>query len=91
MLGTLIDWTKDLFWKIECKKCDYKSLFAIGILRHLSKCYDIKPTKRDIKFLLKYNFATRLIKFLIACVLIPPIFILKLICCLLRMLGEEVL
>ena len=91
MLGILIDWSKDLLWKIKCKKCNYKSLFAIKILTHWSKCYDIKPRKKDIKFLLKYNFATRLIKFLIACVLIPPIFILKLVCCLLGMLGEDIL
>ena len=91
MLGTLFDWTKDLFFKIECKKCDYKSLFAIGMLRHLKKSYGIKPTKRNMRFLLKYNFATRLVKFLIACVLIPPIFILKLLCCLLGMFGEDIL
>ena len=91
MLGTLFDWVKDLKEKIECKKCNYKSLFTIGMLHHLSKCYGIKPTKRDLRFLLKYNFITRLIKFLVACVLIPPLFILKLVCCLLGMLGEEVL
>ena len=91
MLGTLCDWSKDLFWKIECRKCNYKSLFAICLLRHLKKCYGIKPTKRDKIFLLKYNFVSRLLKCLVACVLIPPIFILKLVCCFLGMLGEDIL
>ena len=88
MLGTLIDWSKDLSWKIKCKKCDYKSLFAIKVLIHLKKCHNIKVTKKDIKFLLHYNFITRLVKFLIACILILPIFILKVICYLFELLGE---
>ena len=80
MLGTLIDWLENLFWKITCKQDDYKSLFAICLLVHLKKQHNIKPTKRDLKFLLHYNFITRLIKFLIACVLIIPVFILKVLC-----------
>lgn len=88
MLGTLFDWIRDFKEKIGCKKCNYKSLFAIGILRHLAKCYGIKPTKRDLRFLLKYNFVSRFIKFLVACVLIPPLFILKLVCYLLGEFSE---
>ena len=88
MLGTLFDWTKELPWKIECKKCSYKSLFAIGLLHHLSKCYGIKPNKRDLRFLLKYNLVSRLIKFIVACVLIPPLFVLKLVCYLLGEFSE---
>lgn len=88
MLGTLFDWVRDLGWKISCKRCNYKSLFAIGILRHLSKCYGIKPNKKDLCFLLKYNFITRLIKMLVACVLIPPLSIIKLICYLFIILDE---
>ena len=88
MLGTLFDWIRDFKEKILCKKCNYKSLFAISMLHHLSKCYGIKPTKRDLHFLLKYNFISRLIKFLVACVLIPPLFILKLVCYLLGEFSE---
>lgn len=88
MLGILFDWVRDFKEKIGCKKCNYKSLFAIGILHHLSKCYGIKPSKKDLRFLLKYNFITRLIKMLIACVLIPPLFIVKLICYLFVILYE---
>ena len=88
MLRTLLDWIKDFPEKIECKKCNYKSLFAIDILPHWSKCYGVKLNKRDLRFLLKYNFVSRLIKFLVACVLILPLFILKLICCLLGEFSE---
>lgn len=85
MLGTLHDWIKDFPEKIECKNCNYKSLFAIGMLHHLLKCHNIKANKRDLRFLLKYNFASRFFRFLVACVLIPPLFILKLVC---GLLGE---
>lgn len=88
MLGTLWDWIKDFPEKIECKNCNYKSLFAIGMLHHLLKCHNIKATKRDLRFLLKYNFASRFFRFLAACVLIPPLFILKLVCCLLGEFSE---
>jgi hypothetical protein len=88
MLGTLFDWVRDFKEKIGCKKCNYKSLFAIGMLRHWSKCYNIKPNKRDLRFLLKYNFISRLIKLLVACVLIPPLFVLKLVCYLLGEFSE---
>ena len=91
MLGTLFDWIRGIKDKIFCRSCDYKTFFAIGIIWHLKKCHSTKPTKRDLKFLLKYNFISRLVKFLVACILIPPIFILKLICYLLGMLGEEIL
>ena len=88
MLETLFNWIRDFKEKIECKKCNYKSLFAINILPHWSKCYGVKPNKRDLYFLLKYNFVSRLIKFLIACILIPPLFIIKLICYLFIILDE---
>ena len=88
MLGTLFDWVKDFPAKIECKNCNYKSLFAIGMLHHLLKCHNIKATKRDLRFLLKYNFASRFFRFLVACVLIPPLFIIKLICYLFIILDE---
>lgn len=88
MLGILIDWVKDLVWKIGCKRCNYKSLFAIALIHHLKKAHNIKLTKKDLRFLLKYNFITRLVKMLVACVLIPPLFIIKLICYLFVILYE---
>ena len=88
MLGILLDWVKVLKEKIKCKKCNYKSLFAICMLRHLSKCHGIKPNKRDFRFLLKYNFISRLVKFIVACVLIPLLFVLKSVCYFLGELSE---
>jgi len=88
MLGTLLDWVKDVKWKLECKHCRYKSLFAICFIRHLLKCHNIKPTKKDIKILLKYSFLIRLLKCVVACVLIPPLFILKFVFIFIGDLGE---
>lgn len=91
MFGTLIDWIKDIKDKIFCRTCNYKTFFAIGMIHHLKKEHNTKPTKNDLRFLLKYNFITRLFKFLVACVLIPPIFILKFTFCFLGMIGEDIL
>ena len=85
MLGTLFDWVRDIKTEIFCRNCDYKTLFAIGMIWHLKKAHNTKPTKKDLRFLLKYNFVSRFIKLLVACVLIPPLFVLKLVC---YLLGE---
>ena len=88
MLGTLFDWIRYIKEKLCCRTCNYKSLFAVSLIYHLKKAHNIKLTKKDLRFLLKYNFVTRLIKMLIACVLIPPLFIIKLICYLFIILDE---
>lgn len=88
MLGTLFDWVKDIKEILFCRTCNYKSPFAIGLIHHLKKAHNIKPTKNDLRFLLRYNFIARLVKMLVACVLIPPLFILKLICYFFVILDE---
>ena len=88
MLGTLFDWVRDIKDRLFCRTCNHKSLFAIGLVHHLKKAHNIKLTKKDLRFLLKYNFITRLAKMLVACVLIPPLFIIKLICYLFIILDE---
>ena len=88
MLGTLFDWVKDIKDTIFCRTCKYKSPFAISLIYHLKKAHNTKLTKKDLRFLLKYNFITRLVKFLVACVLIPPLFVLKLVCYLLGEFSE---
>ena len=88
MLRTLFDWIRCIKEKLCCRTCNYKSLFAVSLIYHLKKAHNIKLTKKDLRFLLKYNFVTRLIKMLIACVLIPPLFIIKLICYLFIILDE---
>ena len=60
MFGTLMDWIKDIKDKIFCRTCNYKTFVAIGIIHHLKKEHNTKPTKNDLRFLLKYNFITRL-------------------------------
>lgn len=43
------------FDKIECKHCDKKSYFSFVILLHLYFSHKLKPTKRDIKFAIKFG------------------------------------
>jgi hypothetical protein len=88
LLGTLFDWVRDVKSRIFCRSCEYKTYFALGVIKHLKKCHNSKPTKKDLKFLLKYNFVTRLVKCLVACVLIPPLFLLKLICYVFEIIGN---
>ena len=59
---------RDTFEPICCKHCKFKSMFAIGIIWHLTRTHKFKLTKRDWKFLAKYNFFTRFIK---SAVLLP--------------------
>ena len=49
---------RDMFTPMSCRKCGYKSLSAFRMIHHLSKEYNIKPTKRDAIFLIKHNFIT---------------------------------
>ena len=91
MFGILMDWIKDIKYPIECKHCDFKSYSGMAILFHIKGNHGHKPTKRDIRFVLKYDILPRLIKFVVACVLIPPIFIIKFIFCFLGMIGEDIL
>ena len=88
MLRALFDWVRYIKERLICRTCGYKSLFAISLIYHLKKAHNIKLTKKDLRFLLKYNFITRFIKMLVACVLIPPLFIIKLICYLFIILDE---
>ena len=80
MLSKLYYTIKDTFILLYCKHCNFKSLFAIAIIWHLMKEHKSKPTKRDWKFLAKYNLLTRLIKTALAIVVFVPLFALKLIC-----------
>ena len=80
MIGIIFDWFRYVGEKIQCKNCDYKTLFAFGMVRHLKHKHNVKITKRDLRFLLKYNFISRVLKVLVGAILIVPLIILKLIC-----------
>ena len=81
MLAFLWSIIRDTFGKLSCKACDknnkMKSIFATRLLWHLLRKHKIKPTKRDIKFLLRYNLITRLFFSLVAIALFVPLFVLK--------------
>lgn len=53
-----------LYEKFSCKRCNFSTYSVIKIVRHLSEEYNIKLTKRDIKFILRNNVVTRTILFL---------------------------
>lgn len=80
MIGTIFDWFRYVGEKIQCKNCDYETLFAFRMVKHLKRQHNVKTTKKDLRFLLKYNFVSRVVKVFIGAILIVPLIILKLIC-----------
>lgn len=66
---------KYIWVPIECKSCDFKSQSAIKMIHHLIKMEKVKPTKRDIKFLLKHSIPAKIILSLleIICITISAI------------------
>lgn len=80
MLSTLYYIIKDTFFSIHCRQCKFKSVFAIAIIWHLMKEHKVKITKKDWRFLAKYNLLTRLIKSVLAIVVFVPLFIIKVLC-----------
>lgn len=83
MLAFLWSIIRDTFEKFGCKLCDkknkMKSMLAVKMLWHLHKEHGQKPTKKDIRFLLRYNLVTRLILSLVAVVLFILLLVLKFI------------
>ena len=81
MLAFLWSVIRDTFGKLGCKLCDKKSktktVFATYLLWHLWREHKVKPTKKDIKFLLRYNLLARLFFSLVAIILFVPLFVLK--------------
>lgn len=70
---------RDTFFKMHCKQCEFKSMFAIAILRHLLQEHNIKPTKKDLHFLLRYNLLTRLLLSAVALPLFVVCVVLKVV------------
>jgi hypothetical protein len=68
---------KDIFEPIQCKTCQSKHYTAIGMMWHLWRKHSIKVTRRDLKFLAKYNLITRLVIGVLCAVFFIPLFALK--------------
>lgn len=79
MIGFLWDIIRDTFEPICCKHCRYKSIFAVGLWWHITRTYKTKLTKRDWRFLAKYNLLTRLVKTLLCLPIFLVCVILKVI------------
>ena len=79
MLGALISLIKDLKYPIECRHCDFKTQSALAMLFHI-RSHNHKPTRRDIRFALKYCLVSRIIRMLVFLVICIPLIILKIIC-----------
>ena len=75
MIRTLRNILRDTFKLMYCKHCKFESLFAIAFVWHLTKTHKFKLTKRDWKFLAKYNLLTRILKSAVAL----PFFVLAII------------
>ena len=68
---------KDIFEPIQCKTCKSKHYSAIGMMWHLWRKHNIKITRRDFKFLAKYNLITRLVVGVLCAVFFIPLLVLK--------------
>lgn len=80
MLAFLWSIIQDTFGKLNCKLCkNIKTVFAIRLLHHLRKEHGVKPSKKDIKFLLRYNLVSRLLLSTVAIILFIPLFIIKIV------------
>jgi hypothetical protein len=79
MLALLWSVIRDTFAKFFCKSCKKKSMFAVEMVRHLHREHGQKLTKKDVKFLLRYNLLTRMLLSLVAIVLFIPLLVLKLV------------
>ena len=77
LLATMWNNIKDIFDPIHCKTCKSKHYTAIGMVWHLWRKHGIKITKRDFKFLAKYNLLTRLFVGVLSAVIFIPLFVLK--------------
>lgn len=88
LLGKLVDYIKDMKDRIECRHCDFKTHNGLKMLYHIKHKHQHTPTKRDWKFALKYGIVARTIRCLLACVLIPPLFIIKCVCYIFIILDE---
>lgn len=88
LLATLWSNIRDIFDPIHCKTCKKKSYTAIGMIWHLWRKHNIKITRRDFKFLAKYNLLTRLIVGGLCVIFFIPLFVLKMVLLPLKYLYE---
>jgi hypothetical protein len=79
LLATMWNSIKSIFKPMYCKTCNSKHYTAIGIVWHLWRKHGIKITRRDLKFLTKYNLITRLIIGVLCAVFFVPLLVLKVV------------
>ena len=79
LLATILNSIKDMFRPMYCKTCNSKHYTAIGMVWHLWKKHSIKITRRDLRFLAKYNLITRLIIGVLCVVFFIPLLALKVV------------
>ena len=70
---------RDTFFKMNCKQCKFKSIFAVAMLWHLFQKHRVKPTKKDLRFCLRYNLLTRLLMSAVALPLFVVCVVLKVV------------
>ena len=90
MLGILWNLFKRIFdhTYFYCRTCKHHSFTSIGMVIHLYRKHRIKPTKKDIKYLIIYSLFTRGIIGLFSLALFIPLFLIKLVCALFHFIYE---
>ena len=52
---------------VECRKCGFKTRSILKAIHHIRKSHNLKNYKKnDIKFILRWNFLTKLLFFVFA-------------------------
>lgn len=88
MLAILWSSFRDIFHRLHCKICKHKSFTSVGMIIHLWRKHRIKITKKDMKFLIIYSLLIRGIIGLLSFVLFIPLFLLKIVCALFKIIYE---
>ena len=65
MVSFLWNNLKSRFNFLCCIHCDFESIFAVRIWWHLRKKHNKRLTKKDLKYLIKYNCLIELFKSII--------------------------
>ena len=55
--------------RIRCKNCDFKSGSFIRTWYHLVKVHNVKLTKKDFKFMVKYCYCGQVFRFVVQLVI----------------------
>lgn len=80
MIGSLLSVIQRSWDTPQCKFCNKKLYTVLHYLLHFKKeIVNFKPTKKDLRFILKYNIFARFVKIVFCSLVLGIIILLKII------------